>query len=295
MKTPVIYISIAAAALGVGITGGIIAKRMSGEIVDYGDVDANALELDGQSMLDKYESYKGNSVETAFTAPELVVAGLQKYRSCEHSYSVGGGVAATIVNQSVRNFQIRNGDDYFEESISKSSMVNFANRMTQHTKEGNITLYKGSAPTDDTGSYSGESKEYEPSAYKELLGRTLDEMFIYIISNVTTKDGKIERDGDKYVITLDLDPDFSTYRYKFQMKNISGLDELPTFSYVKLTFTFDKDMWLEKLHVDESYRAKMGVSVTITNTIDYYYFPNQEMEIPTLDTQLDYSLGGKIK
>ena len=295
MKTPVIYISIAATALGVGVTGGIIAKRMSGEVVDYGDIDTNALELDGPTMLQKYESYKGNNIESAFTAPELVVAGLEKYRSCEHSYSVGKGVASTIVSQSVRNFQIRNGDDYFEESISKSSMVSLANRMTQHTKEGNVTLYKGSASSDEVGSYSNNGKEYEHSAYKEYLGKTLDEMFIYIVSNMTTKDGKIEKDDDKYVITLDLDPDFSTYYYKFQMKNISGLDELPTFSYVKLIFTFDKDMWLEHLHVDESYKAKMGVSVTIIDAFDYYYFPNQEMAIPELDTQLDYSLGGKIK
>ena len=51
MKTPTIYISIAAIALGAGITGGIIAKRTSGEIVDYGDFDSNSIELDANANL----------------------------------------------------------------------------------------------------------------------------------------------------------------------------------------------------------------------------------------------------
>ena len=64
---------------------------------------------------------------------------------------------------------------------------------------------------------------------------------------------------------------------------------------MKLKYTLTKDLMLEHLSVDESYRAKMGVSVTIVDTFDYYYFPNQEIKIPTLEENVDYSAGGTIK
>ena len=291
MKTIVIYGIIVAAALSAGAAGGIIYKRMSGEEVDYGDFDANSLELDAAKTLERYEKYKGDSPQDKFTPAELITVGLEKYRRCEYSYSVGIGMANTIVDQTIRNFQIRNGDDFFEESISKSDMVKLADRVTQHGVDGQVVIYRGQAVTDEVGSYTDNGKAYEQEDYINYLGKTLNQMFIYTISNITVTDGKTEKTNDGYMINVDLNPDYATYHYKYQMQNISGLDELPVFNYVKLKFTFDKDMMLKTLNVDEEYRAKMTVKVTIKNTINYKYFPNQKMEIPTLDKPIDYSIG----
>ena len=291
MKTLIVYGIIVGCALSVGVAGGVIYKRMSGEEVDYGDFDANALELDAAQTLASYEKYNGYNPQEKFTPAELITIGLEKYRRCEYSYSVGLGVAETVVDQSIRNFQIRNGDDYFEESISKSDMVKLADRVTQHGQDGDIVIYRGEAKTDEVGSYPLEGKTYDQQSYIDYLGKTLNQMFIYIISNVTVIDGNVEKTSDGYNINVELSPDYATFHYKYQMLNISGLDELPVFNYVKLHYTFDKDMMLKTLSVDEEYKAKMGIKVNIKNKIDYKYFPNQKMEIPKLDKPIDYSIG----
>lgn len=289
MKALAIYGIIAGCALSIGVTGGIIYKRMSGEEVDYGDFDANALELDADQTLSSFEKYKGSDPENKFTPAELITVGLEKYRRCDYSYSVGIGVANTVVDQTIRNFQIRNGDDYFEESISRSDMVKLADRVFQHGKDGQIVIHRGQAVNEEVGSYPTTGKEYEQQAYIDYLGKSLDQMFIYTISNLTVIDGKTEKNDNGYTITVDLNPDFSTFHYKYQMLNISGLDELPVFNYVKLKFTFDNDMMLQTLSVNEEYKAKMKIKVTIKNSIEYKYFPNQKMEIPNLDEPINYS------
>lgn len=291
MKALAIYGIITGCALSIGIAGGIIYKRATSEEVDYGDFDANALELDAASTLANYEKYKGNNPQEKFTPAELITVGLEKYRRCEYSYSVGIGVADTVVKQSIRDFQIKNGDDYFEESISRSDMVKLADRVTQHGADGQVVIYRGQAIDDESGTYPSEGKSYERQEYIDYLGRSPDQMFIYTISNVTVIEGNVEKTSDGYVIDVSLNPDYATFHYKYQMFNVSGLDELPNFNYVKLKYTFDKDMMLKSLIVDEEYKAKMTISVTIKNSIEFKYFPNQRMEIPKLDEPIDYSIG----
>ena len=291
MKALAIYGIITGCALSIGIAGGIIYKRATSEEVDYGDFDANALELDAASTLANYEKYKGNNPQEKFTPAELITVGLEKYRRCEYSYSVGIGVADTVVKQSIRDFQIKNGDDYFEESISRSDMVKLADRVTQHGADGQVVIYRGQAIDDESGTYPPEGKSYERQEYINYLGRSPDQMFIYTISNVTVIEGNVEKTSDGYVIDVSLNPDYATFHYKYQMFNVSGLDELPNFNYVKLKYTFDKDMMLKSLIVDEEYKAKMTISVTIKNSIEFKYFPNQRMEIPKLDEPIDYSIG----
>lgn len=295
MKTPVIYISIIGTALVVGAAGGIVAKRiLGGEVVQYGDFDPNSIEANSSQMLSAYESYTGNSPEKDFTPVQLINIGLEKYRQCEYSYSIGKGTAKTIVSQSIRNFQIKNGDEYMEESISMSSMVKLSNRMIQHGKDGDITLYKGEATGIESGTYPSNGVLYTQDEYVGTFGKTLDKMFIYIVSDSTYIEGDIKKDNDNYIVTVSLDPNFSTYHYKYQMLNISGLDYLPPFEYVKLTFTLDNSMTLRKMQVDEKYQASMsGLSVGITDYIEYDYYPNQIYKIPSLDENLDYSLKGE--
>ena len=290
MKTANIYITIALSAVVVGTVGGVLIKRyaMEEDIVYEGDT--SSLELDAGALLKRYESYKGNSPETEFTATELVNIGLEKYRTCENSYSYGVGVAKTIVEQQIRNYQIKNGDEYFEESISTSSMVSIANRMKQTGKTGDVALLKGNATDTEVGDYNVTPIVYSQSDYATLMGRTLDKMFIYIISNSTVTSSQVNKQDGDLVIDVDLDPTFATVNYKLQMKNISGLDKLPKFEYVKLKFTFDSEMYLKTMSVDEKYEATMfAMTVPITNEINYYYYPNQELTIPADSESLDYS------
>ena len=291
-KTLLTYILIVGIAGTAGATAGIVGKRLLGqEEIDYSGFNPEDFRADGEALLAEYNSDPNKN----FTAPELVAIGLQKYKNCENSYSIGIGVASTVVEQTVRNFQIKNGDQYFEESISKSSMVGVANRAIQNGKDGEISLYIGKANGSESASYPEEGTTYSKEDYKNYLGKTLDEMFVYLISNNSTlRDGtEINRTSDKIEITLNLNPDIATYYYKIQMKNISNLDKLPVFSYLKHTYTFDKNMMLKQASIDEKYSASMGITVDIRNNINYYYYANEYVKIPNYNENLTYEVKGE--
>ena len=98
--------------------------------------------------------------------------------------------------------------------------------------------------------------------YSDFMGRTLDQMFIYIISDKTLSGSGATitlADNGDYMISVELNPKTATYYYKIQMKNISGLDALPVFSSVKLTYTVTKDYDLKHLSVDEPYEASRAL------------------------------------
>ena len=294
-KTVLTYILIVGIAGGVGATTGIIGKRILGqEEIDYSGFNPEEFKMDSVELLKTYYKDPAKTVKES-TPAALVNIGLEKYRQNDNNYSVTIGTAETIVSQTIRNYQIKNGNTYFEESISNSSMVKLANRVIQDGVNAPIVLYKGSAVSATEGSYPETGESFEKSAYKERLGKTLDEMFIYLISDKTTiSDGsKVEKlsTGD-IKVTLNLNPDISTFFYKFQMKNISGLDRFPSFEYVKLTYTFASNMDIKHCKVDEKYSASMGVTVNITNGFDIYYHPNEYIKIPNYNEPLDYSQEG---
>ena len=285
---PMCFVIIAAA----GVTTGIILKRQFGQTeIDYSGFNPENFRMDGKALLKEYQK----NPKKNFTEAELVNIGLEKYRECDNCWSIGIGVADTIVNQTIRNGQIKQGDHYFEESISYSKMVSVANRVDQVGIDTNISLNKGKANGTEDVTYKKDVTTYKAEDYKKTWGKTLDEMFIYLISNETVlKEGsKIEKSDDTIKVTVNLDTDISSYYYKVQMKEISDLDKLPVFEYLVHTYTFSKDMTLLHCKVDEKYQASMGVTATIHNTIDYYYHANEKRNIPNENETVDYSIEGE--
>ena len=289
MKALWIYVIIGASAVTVGATAGIVAKRFMGatNTVYVGELE----EFDIDKVMARYEANPNQE----FTLAETVNIALEKYRRCENSYSVSKGSAKTIVNQTIRNYQIKNGNKYFEESISMSSMVSLANRMYQTGKASDVDCYYGKASSPETGNYPATPTTRTSEEYKEKMGRTLDEMFIYVITNQTVlKEGSSsKKTSTGYEITLSLNPNTSTYYYKQQMFNISGLDALPVFEYVTLKYTLTSDLMLEHLSVDEKYKAAMVAQVDIVNALETDFYPNGELKIPQLDEYLEYKLKGE--
>ena len=276
----------------IGATAGIILKRQFGqEVIDYSGFDPENYRMDAKALLKEYQK----NPKKNFTEAELINIGLEKYRECENCYAIGVGTASTIVNQTIRNAQIKVGNHYFEESISYSKMVAVANRVNQVGEDNDISLNKGKATGSEEVTYSTNVTTYKADDYKKAWGKTLDEMFIYLISNETVlKEGsKIEKDDEHIKVTVNLDPDISTYYYKCQMKEISDLDRLPGFEYLTHTYIFTKDMTLLYCKVDEKYQASMGVTATIHNTIDYYYHANESIDIPKENETIDYSIEGE--
>lgn len=290
-KALIQYSVIAACAIGIGVGGGIIAKKKLGPVeIDYSGFDSNSFQADAKALLKEYEANPNKD----FTAAELVNIGLEKYRNCENSYSIGVGQASTIVNQSIRNFQIKNGGKYYEEQISRSSMVNLANRVLADSE--NATVYKGKAKDTEVPEYSNEPQILNNDEFKQIWGKTLEDMFIYIISNETVDLDKssVEKKDGKVYVSLELDPDIASYNYKVQMKSLSSLSALPTFEYLRQKYVFDSNMTLLHANFDEKYAAAMsGISATIVNDIEYYYHANEYLKIPEINEILDYSIEGE--
>jgi len=287
------YSLIAVTAIGLGVTTGVIVKRTTSQVVtDYGEFNPENFQADSKELLRRYNM----NANASFTPSELVNIGLEKYRQEKYSYSIGVGAANTILKQEIRNAQIRNDNEYFEESISTSSMVKLANRSRQNLEKDGIDHYVGKAVSAEVGEYPDNPNKYTNDEYKAKLGRTLDRMFIYIISDdsVIKDNCTTTKRSDGYTeVFLDLHPDISTYFYKIQMKEISNLDNMPTFTSLKHTYIFDKDMNLKYLRVNEVYKATMGMTVEINNLIDYYYHPGEKLEIPNNNQPINYSIEGE--
>ena len=297
-KTLLTYILLIGIAGVAGAGTGAILKRTLGpidEIYPSGfNPDEYKEDIDTlyQQYLDKVA--QGGDPTKGFTNSQLVNIGLEKYRRCENCYSVTIGLADTAVKQTIRNAQVKNGDEYFEEAISYSNLVSVANRVRQTGKDGKVRLYTGNATGSESATYTDNYREFEHYAYRDYLGKTLDEMFIYIISDKTvlSSSKKYEDNGD-IVINLSLDPNISTYYYKFQMKNISGLSNLPPFEDVNQTYTFDENMVLKHFFVDENFTAtKAGIPVPAktNNKLNTYYYADAYLKIPEYNEKFDYSI-----
>lgn len=289
--------------LTIGICGvagagtGIVLKRTVGPIDEHypPGFDPKEFSPDVESIMDKYNKLSDKTISgvRSFSDSDVINICFEKYRNQEYCWSVGAGNANTIVTQAIRSSQIKNGSEYFEEQLSYSSVVALAKRSLQHGKNGNLETFDGGCINPETASYSETpSKSFTKEEYKEYLGKTLDEMFIYIISEKTVLDSSRTIKGDDVTIKFNLNPNLSTFYYKTQMQNISGLSNLPPFSEVKLEFTVDSDLNLKHLAVDETYTAtKEGIPVPAKthNIIDYYYHAGEEMGIPPYNENINYS------
>ena len=103
---------------------------------------------------------------------------MEKFRRCENCCSFTFGVADTIVKQDIRGCMIKNGDKYFEESVSKSSMVSLANRMFQTGKGNDVSMYSASKGSIEIlensakGQYTSTNvKEFSNEEYKTKFNK----------------------------------------------------------------------------------------------------------------------------
>jgi len=294
LLTYILTIGISAVAGG---GTGIVLKRTIGPVDEHypPGFDPKEFSPDVESIMDKYNKLSDKTISgvRSFTDSDVINICFEKYRTQEYCWCIGVGNANTIVTQTIRNAQIKRGSEYFEEQLSYSSVVDVAKRSLQHGADGNLETFEGSCLDPETASYSATpSRTFSKDEYKEYLGKTLDEMFIYIISEKTVLDSSRTTKGGDTIIKFSLNPNLSTFYYKIQMQNISGLSNLPPFSEVNLEFTVDSDLNLKHMLVDETYTAtKEGIPVPAKthNIIDNYYHAGEPMDIPSYNENINYS------
>ncbi len=297
LLTYILTIGICAVA---GVSTGIILKKTIGPIDETypPGFDPKEFSPDVDAIWKKYEALSDKSINgvKSFSDADVMNVAFEKFRRMPNCYFYSIGDAKTIVTQTVRNAFIKNGDEYYEDQISFSSMVALAKRSYQHGKDGKVDVHDGSPRDSEHATYpQTPTKTFEKEEYKEYLGKTLDEMFIYVISDKTTIDSSRTTRGDDVVIKMNLNPNLSTFYYKTQMLNLSGLSNLPPFEEVKLTYTLSKDLVLKHLSIDETFTAtKEGIPVPAkTNNVLEYYYHVGEMKIPSWNEEFDFSIKNK--
>lgn len=298
MKTWLLYSIVGASALSVGAGAGIIYKRVISEptenIVGF---NPELCKPDAAQLFEAVEKAGSPEKATQELEPfEIVNYSFEKYKQTEYSVSFCSGLADTAVKQYIRSVQIKQQNTYFEEQISKSSMVGVAKRMLQEGVEADTKVFhetgSGDVVVDGDNAYATFKSEPEVLSYenyKEAWGRNLPDMAIYLIAESTVNNQELVKEGNGYKVTLNLNPVKGGYNYRYQMKTISDLAEFPSFSLLDLTYWLDKDLNIIKMNEHSKFTAKMvGISAGVENDIMYHYFPGKNMKIPSLTEKVDY-------
>lgn len=225
---------------------------------------------------------------------EMALMALDKFKAEENycAVAVGSSKAAGIVDQGIYALHIKDGDKFFEESVS-SGIVNIYDRMWE---EGDTTKTRWG----DSSDYSSmEEKTMSNDEYTSLMGRKVSDLSSYTISEDTilkdvTKSGRrvtsVRKTGTNYIVELELDPETAVENYKTQMKTISSLAERPSFEYCHLTFVLDETLHILSSTSYEKYHAKINwlISSDCEGKLETKYQWGKKTLIPEFESTSDY-------
>lgn len=278
-------VAVSAIALGMGITFMLNAHLLQDQTIYAGDFET--LEDDNAALMRKYASSNGDY--SSFEPYELINISLTNFDASENHYSqVKGNVLAMGVEQTIYGTSIRRGDDYFNESLSTSSMVKVAKRFYQEGEK--VDTYTGDIVDSRKAIWpSSISETHTLEEYEEKWGRDLSRGSIYIISEKTVleQSQSLDEEGN-YLITVSLDPDLSTVRYVRQMVSMSGLSRDPIFHSVTLEFTLDQDLKPISSTFTENYEVYMVVTANSDGKQYTLYHQDEAYPIPDGTQDLDY-------
>lgn len=278
---------VATVAISSGLIVGIyFGKNYYSPKTNYDGFKFTDYEDDTANLMKKYQS---NSNVSSYQPYELVNIAIEKFANNEHTKTVThGDVKASGVKQIIFAEDVRDGNEFYTESLSYSSIVKCGVRFYQHTD--NIDEYKANkVEKDGKSNFPASSKKTVSYAdHEENWGKTLDRPVIFIISSKTVLENAVQNTNDGYEVTMSLHPTLSVLRYVRQMKSISNLKRYPEFNSVNLTFTLDKDLNLVQMKSVEDYTVYVfGKNESVGNlTVDYYHDVSDA--IPALDSNYPY-------
>lgn len=288
-------------AVTVGYFAGSFAHSMfgPGPETDYSSLPDEPLDM--EALMLEYHGLDSESTDYSdvFEPVEAARIAFDLFSSSENHFSQSSGeaVALGLVHQAIHSTHIRQGNDFFEESLSYSGMVKDALRMYQDGDE--VVQYRGVTSSDMTSaSFEKDGNLYDVDEYVDLMGRTLENPCNYTLDYLSVLDKNefvttsfTKNDDDTYSLVLALDPILSVQGYVRQMKTISNLASYPSFDYVDLTFTLGEDLSLISMNTHESYHATLasGIGSAISSTITTNYFTDVVIQIPNVDESVSYS------
>lgn len=292
----IIALSIAAGATAVGVPTGIyLANELKEPTIDYSGIQTDTYSYDMAAGRAKYEACGGDystlAPEDAFNISLDLLSGIDRYRA-----QGVGEAKALFITQEIRSTIVRDGDRYFEESLSASnSSLSPSCAWRMYQDEDGVSQYQGSM---NSGSYEAatfneeEALEFDYDAYRERMGRLISDRSIFVVSKKTiiAEESSFWREGDGYHLEITLDPVLSVVNYVKQMVTVSNLPSPPTFNSLSLEMTLDESLYPVTLTTKESYQADsgMGIQATVNGSVTTYYDLDGEYAIPSLNEPETY-------
>ncbi len=304
-------------SIGVGIgyvLGGIFNQNGTG---DYSNVDLSKYAVDYDGLTNRYNSLPADTdYSKQFTPCEMANVALNLFY--KHSSWMTQGYGKTTYtmfglsgDQQIRSTFMKNGDEYFEESLSKSDSgsivdVRAAWRMYEKYDSGDeskVYRYSGTIKSNVSDAYFEEDNvtSYDREEYKTKSGRYLDGIpCIYIIHDDCLSDEKqdvtskietgVTKTSTGYTIDLELNPKITVKNYVVQMQATADLAGPPRFNFVHLTFKTDKKLNLITMTNYESYKAttKQGATSPLTAKVTTYFNTSGTNTIPEIGEQTVY-------
>ena len=183
-KASLIYSIVGSILIAGGIGSGVLMYQLFGfSGTDYSSINQDSLEMNMEELTKRYEKAKVISLNDAvskFTIPELANIALYNSENHNNMTIIGTGeVTATMnVKQSIRSYQIKDGDHYFLEQISHSSFVELAWRM--YGDNTSTTATKGSYVDLEEGDFvnNATSTPYTNEEYENAWGKKLSNSMI---------------------------------------------------------------------------------------------------------------------
>ena len=313
-KKNIIFWSVGgAASLVIGVGAGFILGTVfnSGGIGDYNNVNASLYAADYDALVNKYNSLKTTDYSKEFTPCEMANLSLSLMYRSDSWMTQGYGKTSYNVfgvsgDQQIRSTLMKVGNEYFEESLSKSDIVQAAWRMYEKYDSGDNSVVKRYPGKVNKSIYDSqfnerEMVEYSREDYKTQSGRYLDSIpCIYLISDkclskdsqeVTSKiPTKVEKTSTGYTIDIELDPKITVKNYVVQMQATADLAGPPSFKFVHLTFKTDAKLNLISMTNYEKYYAKTssGAGSNMTAKVTTYFETNGNFSIPKINEQTKY-------
>lgn len=296
-KGLIIIGSVVAAAIGIGIPCGLVlGNLLKSPKTDYGSVSGDTYAYDMAEGRIKYDACKGEYSsllpEDAFNISLDLLSGIESYRLQGY-----GQALALVVQQDIRSTIIRDGERYFEESYSKSSLVQCAWRMYQDADD--VVQYRGTigSSVEEASFDEANGQSYSYESYSERMGRLISDRSIYLVSSYTVIDGEgssLKKTDGGYSLDISLDPVLSVVNYVKQMKTVSDLPEYPSFYSLSIHMELDADLLPISLTTNESYYAttSMGVGSTVNGSMTTYFDLDGEFQIPSLNEPEAYEARG---
>lgn len=297
---------ICAAAIGVGIpTGLFLGKQFRGGTeINYDNIQSDGLSVDYEQYYNLYTKKKneGGNYLDGTTPAQVVNMAYALLTKQDHFMSRGYGMGtASIVDQEIRSCAIKQGDEFFEESLSLSSIVNVAWRM--YEKDDITSQYQGKCRSGNVEVAlfdQDKGNDYKSDEYIARMGRNVHSPTSYIITDDTviyeeeaTNNqygiSSVEKTTDGYVIDLEFNPVLAVLNYVVQMQTISDLPKKPAFVFSHFRMTTDLNLRPVTVYSVEKYYANTGaVGSYVTSEITTYYTYDGEITIPKLSTPIDY-------